>query len=73
MTPRDFPQKLYGCWHPVAYGHTLTTDKPMSVKLLAEPVVLWRTADGAPQAMKDVCIHRGTALSSGLALSANVG
>ena len=28
-------------------------------------IVIWRTADGTPHAMKDLCIHRGTALSLG--------
>ena len=65
MKRRDFPQKLYGCWHPVTYAHELLADRPMAAKLLDEPVVLWRTADGTPHAMKDVCIHRGTALSLG--------
>ncbi len=65
MKRRSFPPKLYGCWHPVKYADELPTDKPMAVTLLDEPVVLWRTADGTPQAMKDVCVHRGTALSLG--------
>jgi len=65
MKPKEFPQKLHGCWHPVTYADELLTDKPMAATLLDEPVVLWRTSDGAPQAMKDVCVHRGTALSLG--------
>ncbi len=65
MNRTEFPEKLHGCWHPVRYAQELSTDKPMSVTLLDEPVVLWRTADGTAQAMKDVCIHRGTALSLG--------
>jgi vanillate O-demethylase monooxygenase subunit len=65
MKRKEFPRKLHGCWHPVTYAHQLSTEKPMSATLLDEPVVLWRTADGAPQAMRDVCIHRGTALSLG--------
>ena len=65
MKRKKFPQKLYGCWHPVKYAHELSTEKPMSATLLDEPVVLWRTGDGTPQAMRDVCIHRGTALSLG--------
>ena len=65
MKPNGVPQKLHGCWHPVTYAHELSADKPKSATLLDEPVVLWRTADGTPRAMKDVCIHRGTALSLG--------
>lgn len=33
--------------------------------MLDTPVVVWRTADGTPQALHDLCIHRGTALSLG--------
>ena len=65
MKPKEFPQKLHGYWHPVTYADELPPDKPMAATLLDEPVVLWRTSDGAPQAMKDVCVHRGTALSLG--------
>lgn len=57
---------LLACWHPVAYAHTLT-DKPLAAKLLDEHLVVWRGADGKPKALRDLCIHRGTALSLGVA------
>ncbi|MEZ5416731.1 MAG: Rieske 2Fe-2S domain-containing protein [Vicinamibacterales bacterium] len=38
---------------------------PVAATLLGDAVVLWRTADGRPHAMRDLCIHRGTALSLG--------
>ncbi|MFN8440341.1 MAG: aromatic ring-hydroxylating dioxygenase subunit alpha [Caldilineaceae bacterium] len=60
-----FSPKLLHCWHPVAYSHEVAADKPYAAKLLDEMLVIWRTADGTPQAMKDLCIHRGTALSLG--------
>lgn len=59
-----FPQKLFACWHPVSYG-TEITDQPYGTFLLDQPVVVWRSADGEVHAMKDLCIHRGTALSLG--------
>ena len=61
----DLPEKLYACWHPVAYTEGVKPDEPFSVKLLGEMLVIWRTGDGLPRAMKDLCIHRGTALSLG--------
>ncbi|MGB0385050.1 MAG: Rieske 2Fe-2S domain-containing protein [Ardenticatenaceae bacterium] len=61
---KDFPEKLFACWHPVAYSSEVT-DKPYGSKLLNEHLVIWRTSNGQPHAMKDVCIHRGTALSLG--------
>lgn len=60
-----FPQKLFACWHPVAYSAELTNKEPLGTFLLDEPLVIWRTGDGIAHAMRDVCIHRGTALSLG--------
>ncbi len=57
-------EKLWRCWHPVAYGHEVS-DRPVAATLLGEAVVVWRTADGRAHAMRDLCIHRGTALSLG--------
>ena len=59
-----FPIPLSQCWHPVAYGHDVG-DGPVSSILLHEPLVLWRDESGSVVAMRDLCIHRGTALSLG--------
>ena len=59
-----FPEKLTRCWHPVAYASEVS-DTPAAVTLLGEAVVVWRTSDGRAHAMRDLCIHRGTALSLG--------
>ena len=59
-----FPEKLLRCWHPVAYAHEVT-NAPVAATLLGEAVVVWRTSDGRAHAMRDLCIHRGTALSLG--------
>ena len=58
------PEKLRRCWHPVAYGHDVT-GAPHAARLLDEALVLWRSSDGRAHAMRDLCIHRGTALSLG--------
>lgn len=58
------PEKLLRCWHPVAYAHEVT-NAPVAATLLGEAVVMWRTSDGRAHAMRDLCIHRGTALSLG--------
>ncbi|MEM7534677.1 MAG: aromatic ring-hydroxylating dioxygenase subunit alpha [Chloroflexota bacterium] len=58
-------EKLCRCWHPVAYADEVTGDAPFGAMLLEEPVVVWRDADGRALAMRDICIHRGTALSLG--------
>jgi len=50
-------------WHPVLWSKELT-DRPVSVKLLDQAIVLWR-ANGKVSAFYDLCIHRGSALSLG--------
>jgi vanillate O-demethylase monooxygenase subunit len=60
----QYPGELARCWHPVAYAHEVA-DRPVAATLLGEAVVVWRTSDGRAHAMRDLCIHRGTALSLG--------
>ena len=55
---------LRACWHPVAYAADVAR-APGATTLLGEPLVLWRDARGALHAFRDVCVHRGTALSLG--------
>jgi vanillate O-demethylase monooxygenase subunit len=55
---------LRACWHPDAYAADVGA-APRASTLLDEPLVLWRTSDGAVHAFRDVCVHRGTALSLG--------
>lgn len=50
-------------WLPAAYSHDLT-DQPLQVTILEERVVIFRTTN-AIKAFKDLCIHRGAALSLG--------
>ena len=50
-------------WHPVAFADDLD-DQPMAVRLLDEAIAIARI-DGDVVAFKDLCIHRGTALSLG--------
>ena len=60
-----FPGKLSNCWHPVAYSEEIGGESPFPAKLLGESIVVWREENGQPHAMRDLCIHRGTALSLG--------
>ncbi len=59
--------RLYGAlrrfWHPVLWAEELA-DRPVAARLLDEPVVLVRL-DGQVRAFRDLCVHRGTALSLG--------
>ena len=63
MNSKPFPSKLYACWHPIGYSDEITSRQPFGTILLDEPVVIWRTSNGTAHAMRDLCIHRGTALS----------
>ena len=60
-----FPERLFACWHPVGYSHEIKAEEPFGTILLDEAIVIWRTSDGCAHAMRDLCIHRGTALSLG--------
>jgi phenylpropionate dioxygenase-like ring-hydroxylating dioxygenase large terminal subunit len=55
--------RLSQYWHPVAVAAELG-DGPVRVTLLGGHVVLFRS-DGQIRAFKDLCIHRGSALSLG--------
>lgn len=50
-------------WHPTIRSDELT-ERPVTFTLLGEKVVLFRTSNGV-NAMRDLCIHRGTPLSLG--------
>ncbi len=58
------PVALRHCWHPVGNAEGLGA-RPMRAILLGEPVVLWRDSTQTAHALRDICIHRGTALSLG--------
>ena len=55
---------LRACWHAVAFSRDVG-DEPVGVGLLGERIVLWRDSSGEAHAFRDLCIHRGTALSLG--------
>ena len=50
-------------WMALARSEDVT-DRPVRAELLGEAVVLWRSETGL-QAFRDLCIHRGAALSLG--------
>jgi vanillate O-demethylase monooxygenase subunit len=64
MTAPDRRTALRRCWHPVAYAVDVG-DAPRAATLLGERLALWRDGTGGVRAFKDLCVHRGTALSLG--------
>ena len=65
MSEDGLYEALRDYWHPVAYASELDGGGPLAATLLDEPLVLARI-DGRVSAFRDVCVHRGTALSLGV-------
>src|SRR5277367_4344773 len=55
---------LYNAWYVAAWSRDVTS-VPMARTLLNEPIVLFRTDNGAVAALEDRCCHRGMPLSCG--------
>jgi len=56
--------RLRTCWHAVAYARDVGS-APCHTELLGEHLVIWRDSRRVAHAFRDLCIHRGTALSLG--------
>lgn len=59
---------LRDCWYVIAWDHEIpAADAPalFQRKVLGEPVLVYRTADGGFVAMEDRCCHRHAPLSAG--------
>ncbi|MBJ7334274.1 MAG: Rieske 2Fe-2S domain-containing protein, partial [Thermoleophilia bacterium] len=61
MTPAT--KRLSQFWHPIARVEDVT-EQPQQFVLLDEKLVAFRT-DAGISVFKDLCIHRGAALSLG--------
>jgi phenylpropionate dioxygenase-like ring-hydroxylating dioxygenase large terminal subunit len=59
----DAKPSMGNYWHPIAMSSEVT-EQPRRFMLLGEPIVAFRDEQGVA-AFKDLCIHRGTALSLG--------
>jgi phenylpropionate dioxygenase-like ring-hydroxylating dioxygenase large terminal subunit len=55
---------LKNCWYVAAWDHEVT-EAPLARTVLCEPVVLYRTENGAAVALEDRCCHRALPLSMG--------
>ncbi|GAB3046435.1 aromatic ring-hydroxylating dioxygenase subunit alpha [Virgibacillus ainsalahensis] len=62
--------RLYNEWHPVFKADELKDD-PEQVQVLGERVVIFRNDKGV-HAFKDLCVHRGAALSLGKVKNGNL-
>jgi phenylpropionate dioxygenase-like ring-hydroxylating dioxygenase large terminal subunit len=70
MKPSELPA-LRKFWYCVGPSGALK-DKPISVRILDEPIALWRDKSGAPRAVKDRCLHRTARLSLGSVEDGNI-
>jgi phenylpropionate dioxygenase-like ring-hydroxylating dioxygenase large terminal subunit len=55
---------LRNAWYVAAWDHEVS-EKPLSVRILDEQIVLYRTPAGSPVALEDSCPHRKLPLSMG--------
>ena len=51
-------------WWPLEFASQVTA-QPIRITALSQEFVLYRTPDGQPHTLSDLCIHRGGALSGG--------
>jgi vanillate O-demethylase monooxygenase subunit len=56
---------IRNCWYVAGWAHEVGATTPLARRLLGEPVVLFRTAEGTPVALRDACAHRLAPLSAG--------
>lgn len=56
---------LRNCWYVAAWTHEVPEASPIGRRVIGEPVVLFRSPDGAISALADRCAHRHAPLSMG--------
>ena len=56
---------IRNCWYVVAWEHEIAADALFSRTVIGEPLLLFRTSDGAVVALEDRCCHRLAPLSKG--------
>lgn len=52
-------------WYVGAWSHDLQTNRPLGLKILGEPIAVWRNEYGTVTALEDRCVHRLAPLSLG--------
>lgn len=62
-TNQEFNWK--NCWYPITFLQDLPEDRPYSLSLYDEPLVLFRNQDGQLACLTDRCPHRAVKLSHG--------
>jgi phenylpropionate dioxygenase-like ring-hydroxylating dioxygenase large terminal subunit len=52
-------------WYVAGWAQDFVANKPVSIPILAEPIVIWRGSDNVLTALEDRCVHRLAPLSLG--------
>jgi len=52
-------------WYVASWANQIAIDAPVGMRILGDPIVIWRNADGALAALEDRCVHRMAPLSLG--------
>jgi len=52
-------------WYVAAWSQDIAAEAPFAITILNEPIVIWRSASGALNALEDRCVHRLAPLSLG--------
>jgi len=63
---------LKNAWYVAAWDTEVAAGRMLARTLLGEPVILYRTTDGAVVALEDRCCHRAAPLSLGTVVGDNV-
>ena len=61
----DVDMFVRNCWYVAAWEYELPDNRPIGRQIVGEPVVLYRSPDGAIVALEDRCAHRHAPLSMG--------
>ncbi|MEQ1804447.1 MAG: aromatic ring-hydroxylating dioxygenase subunit alpha [Burkholderiaceae bacterium] len=56
---------IRNCWYVIAWDHEIGADALFSRRVLDEPILVYRTSNGALTALEDRCCHRLAPLSLG--------
>ncbi len=67
----DWPAAIARGWHPVAALSELPARRPLGVKLMGQPLAVFR-AEAGVSVLRDRCPHRGAPLSQGRVASGTI-
>jgi len=56
---------LRNCWYQAGWSSELVSGEPLVRTILGEPILFYRTEDGAAAGLLDRCPHRFAPLSAG--------